>query len=87
MAIAGHQKRLDRPGNSRPEDVWKIEEFDGAQRRAGEGEAGTLRVRVFAARRRPEGGPDLPLGDPVGEEHHTGRTARLPALLVVVRRC
>lgn len=67
-----------------PEDVRQVQELDGAERCPGQGEVGVVRVRVLVARGCTEGGTDLPLGDPVGEEHHIGRAARILALLVVV---
>lgn len=47
-------------------------------------QVGPVRVRVSAARWRSKSRPDIPVGDPVGEEHHTRRAARIPALVVVV---
>lgn len=64
-------------------DVREGQGLGRAFGRAGAREAGAVRVRVFAARGRSEGGSDLPLGDPLGEEHHAGRAARFPALVVV----
>ncbi len=47
-------------------------------------QTGPVRLRVPASRWRPEGGSDLPQRDTVGEEHHAGGAAGVPALLVVV---
>lgn len=75
--------RSGRFGRRSLDHVREGQGLRGALGRAGEGEARAVRVRVPPARGRAESRADVPLGDPLGEEHNARRAARLPALLVV----
>lgn len=66
-----------------PRNVRKIEKCNRSVGCAGKREIGAVRVRVLVARGRPEGGADIPVRDPMGEEHNAGRIAGLLALVVV----
>lgn len=66
------------------DNVREIKEFVCAKRCTGSRKISTLCVRVFVTCRSTKGRTNVSLGNPLGEEYHIRRTARLPAFVVVV---